>query len=127
MRQLRICEERGTGMVKIIQAMEAIHLPAPKISIVNEHTICTLYAYKKFENMSLDEKLEAVYAHCSLQHLSSSHMTNSSLKVRFGLSDANKNTVAISKLIKKALEEEKIKIFDPKAGSRNKKYIPYWA
>ena len=127
MRQLRICEERGTGMVKIIQAMEAMHLPAPKISIVNGHTICTLYAYKKFENMSLDEKLEAVYAHCSLQHLSSSHMSNSSLKIRFGLADINKNTVAISKLIKKALEEGKIKVFDPKAGTRSKKYIPYWA
>lgn len=128
MRKLGICEERGTGMVKVIQSLEQMHLPAPKISLLNDHTVCTLYAYKKFEDMSEDEKLQATYTHCVLQHLSSSYMTNSSLKMRFGLEDINKNSVAISKLIRKSIDEEKVKLYDPKAaGTKNTKYIPIWA
>ncbi len=128
MRKLRICEERGTGMVKTIQALEEMHLPAPKISLRNDHTVCTLYAYKKFEDMSEEEKIQATYTHCILQHLSSSYMTNSSLKMRFGLEDINKNSVAISKLIRKSIDEGKVKLYDPKAaGTKNTKYVPIWA
>ena len=55
-------------------------------------------------------------------------MTNSSLKMRFGLEDINKNSVAISKLIRKSIDEGKVKLYDPKAaGTKNTKYVPIWA
>ena len=78
--------------------------------------------------MSEEEKIQATYTHCILQHLSSSYMTNSSLKMRFGLEDINKNSVAISKLIRKSIDEGKVKLYDPKAaGTKNTKYVPIWA
>jgi hypothetical protein len=52
-------------------------------------------------------------------------MTNASLRERLNLPDTQ--TSSVSRIIKEAIESEKIKVFDPKnKAPRHQKYIPYW-
>jgi len=52
-------------------------------------------------------------------------MTNTTLRERFGV-DA-KNTAMISRIIKDTLDEEQVYIYDESAGTKARKYIPWWA
>ena len=73
------------------------------------------------------ERKNAVYWHACLMYAQGESMSNQSLRERFGLSDEKKNVVAMSRLIKECLEEALIKEEDEDAGSKYKRYIPYWA
>ena len=63
MRQLRMCEELGTGWDKIVIACELLQLPAPKIEVVGESTRVILYTESPFTNLSMEDKLWACYLH----------------------------------------------------------------
>ncbi len=52
-------------------------------------------------------------------------MTNATLRNRFGIE--SKSSAAISRIIKEALSRNLIKPYDPEAGPRLRRYIPYWA
>ena len=52
-------------------------------------------------------------------------MTNSSLRERFGI-DA-KNSAMVSRIIKEAVKEGKIRIYDESVGTRAREYMPWWA
>lgn len=52
-------------------------------------------------------------------------LTNSSLRDRFGVKETSAGS--ISRLIKEALEQKKIKAIDPNTAKRYMKYIPIWA
>lgn len=123
MRRIGICEERGSGIDKIVFAAESEHLPAPTITVNSEHTVVTLYKFKPLKEMERHEKLHACYMHASLKYVSKDYLTNSSLKERFGVTDSP----TISRIIKDAVENGKIKPLDPNTAPRYMKYIPYWA
>lgn len=123
MRRIGICEERGSGIDKTVFAAESEHLPAPTISVSSEHTVVTLYKFKILKEMERHEKLHACYMHASLQYVSNEYLTNSSLKVRFDVTDSP----TISRIIKDAVGSGKIKPLDPDTAPRYMKYIPYWA
>lgn len=123
MRRIGICEERGSGIDKTVFAAESEHLPAPTIFVSSEHTVVTLYKFKTLKEMERHEKLHACYMHASLQYVSKDYLTNSSLKERFGVTDSP----TVSRIIKDAIANEKIKPLDPDTAPRYMKYIPYWA
>jgi len=52
-------------------------------------------------------------------------VSNSILRERFGISDANK--AMASRIIKDAVTAGKIKLADPFAAVKLRKYVPYWA
>ena len=52
-------------------------------------------------------------------------MTNTTLRDRFGID--KKNTAIVSRIIKEALKENLISIYDEKVGSKARSYIPRWA
>ena len=52
-------------------------------------------------------------------------VSNSVLRERFGISDANK--AMASRIIKDTLGAGKIKLADPQAAVKMRRYIPYWA
>jgi predicted HTH transcriptional regulator len=125
MRRLRMCEELGTGWDKIVLTCEILQLPAPKIGLYEESTRVTLFSEMPFSNISMEDKLWACYLHACVKHVQGEHLTNSSLRERFGVKESSSGS--ISRLIKEAVELELIKPLDPTTAPRYMKYIPIWA
>jgi predicted HTH transcriptional regulator len=123
-RQYRICEERGTGFQKVIDAIEFFGLP-PLTVRQEENTLqVTLHAARAFADMSLPERIEACYQHAVLQYLSNRPLTNTSLRQRFKLHDKQRNQ--ITNLIGEAVEKGRIKRKDDSVGNKFAEYLPYW-
>lgn len=125
MKRLRMCEELGTGWDRIVVLCELNRLPAPKIEVLHESTRVTLFSEMAFTNISPEEKLWACYLHACIQHVQGNHLTNSSLRERFGVTSSA--SASISRLIKEAVEIGLIKPLDPTTAPRYMKYIPAWA
>ena len=52
-------------------------------------------------------------------------VSNATVRERFGISEANK--AMASRIIKDTVLSGKIKLSDPNAAVKQRKYIPYWA
>lgn len=125
MRNLRICEELGTGWDKVVTACEMMQLPAPKIEIYEDSTKVTLYSMINFSDLSQSDKLWACYLHSCIRYVQGQQLTNSSLRERFALKESSSGT--ISRLIKDAVAKGYIKALDPDTAPRYMKYVPIWA
>ena len=85
----------------------------------------TLFAPRKFSEMSQMERIEACYQHAVLKYLSSSAMTNTSLRERLKMHE--KQRTQVSNLIRDAIDAGRIKRKDPTSASvKFAEYIPYW-
>lgn len=124
MRRLKMCEELGTGWDKIVISCEFQQLPTPQINIYEENTKVTLFSKINYFDLSSQEKLWACYMHSCIKYIQGEFLTNSSLRIRFGLKE--KSSASISRLIKEACEKELIKKLEETAP-RHTKYIPIWA
>lgn len=125
-RRYGICEERGSGLIKAGQAVETAGLPPIHFAATEGHITVTLFAPRAFAGMTMQERLEAVYQHAQLQHLSGKVMTNATLRDRLRVSDKQRRTV--TSLIQTALERNLIKSADPDSSSRKfAEYLPHWA
>jgi ATP-dependent DNA helicase RecG len=126
MRRLGICEEKGSGVDKVIQAAEAFQLPAPDFRVGEKRTSVVLFGHKDFEEMDRSDRIRATYQHCCLRYVMNEKMTNQSLRERFQLSE--KKTESASRAIRDAVEADKIKLADPEQTSlRYRNYVPFWA
>lgn len=126
MRRLGICEEKGSGIDKVVLQTEFYQLPAPDIRVGEHQTSVVLFAHKDFNKMDSSDRVRACYLHCCLRYVSNQRMTNKSLRERFRLSDARTETA--SRIIADAMEEGRIKSDDPENRSkRYARYIPFWA
>jgi ATP-dependent DNA helicase RecG len=126
MRRMSICEERSSGVDRIIAAVELYQLPAPHFTTGYRRTLAKIYAAKAFEDMDRDDRIRACYQHCALKHVLAGHMTNQSLRERFGL-DASKQAL-ITQVIAAALSTGLIKPDEKVRDSRRyARYIPFWA
>ena len=126
MRRLRICEEKGSGIDKVVSSIETFQLPPLDIRIGQKRTTMILFAYKQFSNMDKSDKVRACFQHCVLRYLIGEKMTNQSLRERFGLN--NRQSDVASRVVGLAVDENLIKLEDPINNSRRyAKYIPYWA
>lgn len=126
LRRARICEEKGSGIDKVISAVELFQLPAPNFLIQEKHTKVILYAHKQLNQMDKKDKLRATYQHCCLCYVNNEMMTNQSLRERFKIEQSN--AAVVSRIIGDALDAKLIKNDDPEARSKKyAKYIPYWA
>ena len=123
-----LCEEGGTGWDRAVEACENAHLAAPKITSDEEMgTKVTLFRELGYRRMSKKERMDATYWHACLAYAQGEAMNNRSLRERFGLADEQKNTVAVSRLIKECCNSDLIKEEDPEAGAKYRRYIPFWA
>ncbi len=123
-RRYRICEERGTGFQKVVANIELFGLP-PVLFTPQENSFqVTLFAPRKFSNMSQEERIEACYQHAVLQYLSSQALTNTTLRERFKISEKQRNQ--ITNLIADAVASGRIKRKDTNSGNKFAEYWPYW-
>ena len=125
MRRANFCEEKGSGMDKVISNNEDYHLPPINILIDDVRTTITMYTYQKLSDMSRKDKINACYQHCCLRYLQNEKMTNQSLRERFEVEE--KNYPMISRIIKETIEAGLIKDEDPdNKAKRYSRYIPFW-
>ncbi len=125
MRRLNICEERGTGIDKVVAAVELFGLPAPVFEGPPGFTRAMLFAHKAFGEMDRQERLHACYMHACLRYVTQEPVTNASLRARFGVADRNASTV--SRVLADAVGEGLIVVSNPAAGLRSRQYLPFWA
>lgn len=122
-RRMGICEEQGSGIDKVIAAAEIHRLPPPDFQEKGEAVCVTLFAPRRFANMTPDERVRACYQHAVLSFLSGNKMKNSTLCQRLGID--SKNSSQASVVIKQTLDEGLVKPADtnhPRSG-----YVPFWA
>jgi ATP-dependent DNA helicase RecG len=126
MRRLRICEEKGSGIDKVIENVEAYQLPAPDFRVGEKHTIVVMFVHQDFDLMGRSDRIRACYQHCCLRYVMNEKMINQTLRERFKLSEMKSDYV--SRIIRDTLEAGLIKLDDPSnVSKRYAKYIPYWA
>ena len=125
MRLFKICEERGSGIDRVIAEIELRQLPAPTFESTGNSTRVKLFSFRPTQMMSKSEINRACYWHACLKYAESDHLTNASLRARFGIEDKNKATV--SRHIREAVKAGLIKPFDKDASKKTMRYVPFWA
>lgn len=126
MRRINICEERGSGIDKVIRSVEDLGLPAPKFNVNSKHTEAILLSYRELKDMDKSDRMRACYQHACLRFVCREQMTNESLRQRFAIDD--KNYSMASRIIADTINENLIKPYDPENKSRkHAKYVPFWA
>lgn len=125
MRRLGICEERGSGVDKVVAQTEIYQLPAPLFEAPPEATRVALFAHRSLRDMDQADRIRACYLHACLKYVNREFMTNTSLRERFGIEPRNSATA--SRLIRTALDAGAIAPFDSTAPFSLMKYVPWWA
>lgn len=124
-RRVGICEERGSGIDKVVFQTELYQLPAPVFEQTDLHTRAILFAHREFKKMSKEDRVRACYLHCCLKYVNREDMNNTTLRERFGID--TKNSAMVSRIIKQASDLDWIKPYDATAGSKAMRYVPIWA
>lgn len=124
MRRFRICEERGSGIDKVVSQVELFQLPAPLFEAPDGFTRAVLFAHKPLSHMDKAERVRACYQHACLRYVTRQPMTNTSLRERFGIEQ--KNSATASRLIKEAVSAGVIRAYDESASKQQMKYVPFW-
>lgn len=125
MRRFRICEERGSGIDKVVFQTEYYQLPAPLFEVPQGFTRTILFAHKDLEEMSREDRVRACYLHACLQYVQRQNMTNKSLRERFGLDESK--GAQVSRIINASLEAGLIKKISVSESRRDSAYVPFWS
>ena len=125
MRRFGICEERGSGIDKVVDMIEVHQLPAPLFEAVEDSTRCVLFAHKKLVEMGREERVQACYWHACLRYLIGQQTNNQSIRDRFGI--PNQRSDHASRILKEAVDAGMLVIRNPEAGNRSRAYMPNWA
>ncbi|MHC5162600.1 MAG: ATP-binding protein [Planctomycetota bacterium] len=125
LRRIGVCEERGSGIDKVVFQTELYQLPAPIFEATPEHTRTILFAQKPFKDMDKKERIHACYLHTCLKYVNRKYMTNSSIRDRFGIE--SHNVAQASRIIRDAVDLGVIRPYDPDVSKKLIKYIPFWA
>jgi len=126
MRRFGICEEKGSGIDKVVTAAEKFQLPAPDFRVGDTRTTALLFAHQDFATMSKRDRIRACYQHCCLLYVNNQRMSNQTLRERFSLNESQAATISL--IIKATREDGWIKADESESKSmRYAKYIPFWA
>jgi predicted HTH transcriptional regulator len=125
-RRYKICEERGSGLLKAGLLIEIYGLPPIEFTAGPNHFKVTLNAPRTFAKMSAHERREACYQHAVLKYYSDSAMTNTTLRERLKMPEKQRSMVSV--LIQEAIDQRLVKPADPANKSRKfAEYVPFWA
>ena len=125
MRRVGVCEERGSGVDKVVADTELFQLPPPVWETPDGSLRVILFGHKPLREMDKAERVHACYLHACLRYVLRDPMTNSSLRERFGIEP--QNSAVASRIIRDALEVGRIKPYDPEQSKKNARYLPWWA
>jgi predicted HTH transcriptional regulator len=111
MRRASICEERGSGVDKVVAETEKYLLPAPLFETPGEFTRAVLFTQRPLREMDHADRSRACYLHACLRHVEREPMTNTSLRQRLGIKAGNE--AIASRIIREALADGLIRAYDP--------------
>jgi ATP-dependent DNA helicase RecG len=116
-RRMRICEEKSSGIDKVIHAVELYQLPVPYFRVGHRRTIVILFGPRDFETMDREDRVRACYQHTVLKWVMSERMTNQSLRNRFHLPESK--SAIVSQVIAFSIEAGVIKPDETKGISQH--------
>ena len=126
MRRMGICEERSSGIDRVIEAAEGLQLPPPEFFKAHHRTLVRVFGPLPFESIGRDDRIRACYQHCALRWVMGEQMTNQSLRTRFKL--AKSKTASVSQIIAATMDAGLIKPNGSNGKSRKyARYAPFWA
>lgn len=125
LRIVHICEERGSGFDRMEEGMGELRIPAPKVETAEDFCRIKLYWYKSLNDWSKEEKVRTCYLATCYFYVNEIEVSNAVLRNRFGVEEKNK--AIISRIIKETVNAGFIKLADPNAAPKLRRYIPYWA
>jgi predicted HTH transcriptional regulator len=121
-----ICEEKGSGIDRVVLEAEAARLPAPRFRVDHGRTVATMFGPRPFARMDRADRIRACYQHCVVRWVTSQRMTNQTLRDRFDLPRSRASLV--SHVITASMQEGVIKQDDRVGASkRYAGYVPSWA
>lgn len=125
LRRIGICEERGSGIDKVVFQTEFYQLPAPVFEVTAEHTRTVLFTPRPLTRMYKADRVRASYLHACLKYVNRGFLTNSSIRERFAIEPGNK--AMASRYIREAVEQGMIKPHEVDAAPKLRRYVPFWA
>ncbi len=123
---LNLCERRGSGVDRAIEAIEKMFLPPVKFQTLEDYTRVTLFPQKALSEMTKREKIMACYQHACLLWEDNESITNQSIRDRFKL---NKNQApTATRILADTVEAGFIKSTDDEFQSKKySSYVPFYA
>lgn len=126
MRRMGICEEKSSGIDRVVHAAEVYQLPAPDFRVGHRRTLVTIYGPRPFDGMDRDDRVRACYQHCCLRYVMGEKMSNQTLRERFKLPEERGETA--SRIIRDCTDAKLVKLDNLESGSkRYARYLPFWA
>jgi ATP-dependent DNA helicase RecG len=125
MRRVGVCEERGSGVDKVVFQTEFYQLPPPRWERQDGAFRVVLFAHKELRAMDRSDRVHACYLHACLRHVMRDPMTNTTLRERFGIEPQNSATA--SRIIRDALDDGLIKPYEEGQSKKTSRYLPFWA
>lgn len=126
MRRMNMCEERGSGIDKVISHIEAYQLPAPDFRVAGSSTVAVLLGPRTFAEMDREERIRACYQHACLLYVSGKRMTNATLRQRLGIKGSNYPIA--SRIIRDTIDSNLVRAhLIGIGGKKDSSYVPFWA
>ena len=125
LRRIRICEERGSGFDRMEEGMASMHLPSPLVESGFDFTRVKLLRYDDFSSWMNEDRIRTCYISTCLKYIESVPVSNAILRERFGIDE--KNSAVVSRIVKEAIDDNRIKLLDASTGPKSRRYVPYWA
>jgi len=126
MHKCGICEERGSGYDKIVEATSQNSLLAPRIENQNnQFTKVVVFAKIPFSITSKQDRIRTCYMQACLAYVRFSGIGNADVRQLFNIN--SDESYKSSRVIKDTVEAGFIKPIDENTAPRYMKYIPFWA
>lgn len=125
LRLAHICEIRGSGFDRIEEGMRDWKIPAPKVETDEDYCRTMFFWHESLTKWSKEEKTRTCYLYVCYCYVNGIEVSNAVLRERFGISESNK--AMASRIIRDTIETGKIKLKDPNAATKTRRYVPYWA
>ena len=125
LRLVHICEIRGSGFDRMEEGMRDWKIPAPKVENGEDYCRTIFCWHDALSKWSKEEKVRTCYLYVCYCYVNGIEVSNSVLRERFGISEANK--AMASRIIKDTIAAEKIKLKDPDVVANMRRYVPYGA
>ena len=128
MKFIGICEERGSGIDKVVHDTETFQLPAPSFEIKetpDPTTVSSLFAHKPFGQMDKNDRIRTCYLHVCLKYVMEEQANNETMRERFQF--AKKNSAMASRILNATIDAGFIRLYDPNAGTKSRRYVPKWS
>ena len=81
--------------------------------------------HESLSKWTKEEKIRTCYLYVCYCYVNGDEVSNTTIRGRFGIAESNK--AMASRIIKDTIEAGKIKLKDPNAAVKMRKYVPYWA